>query len=1176
MIVNDQEITIYELDTEQKIIVRIASILNTIPKYLYFPNGGSVDMTQSSVKVIDILSLIKKNAKKSMDFPTFLTSIEGKIGNLNVETDLLYPWLAYNMEMENLARYNESIIIIQAEPLVKNGYFSTIVDFQRFWSTQRSEIKSDLEEKVKANYNQNKRAEKLYEPFEKIEEGIVYTDFVSDRLSFQITLDFKELTILEIFNYIRLNENVPFATVNKYYKILNNYIPFDEWVKESNENLSLKVCERPRASLERYKDYVNVDVGVEKDVVLATMKIITERGYLSKDQFIERFLNVFRIAVKYSNLQETEMIGIFQFPKTRINTYVLSDLIMNDTLFSSLITVNESAKATKKKIDNNQPWLYLYFQHPSTGSIHAGISQKIADRGNIELRETDPDIFPHSEPYIRVRIRGKNLKSIQKFQEIFSKLMILYEKKYNEIVNFYTQYIPTFGTINEFQLPPREMKPDMIAPEVFVRNYTRSCSDNRMTTIVSKDQAGDHETMLFPRSAGGHSVEYPSDGKNQQYYVCLNPEYPYTGIQHNNLENSEDYPFIPCCFKNKQNKKNSLYRQYFFDEEIELKNKKQQDFITTDKILLAGQYGFLPEPVTKMFEILDSDSNYKYIRSGVPRSQSSFLFAVAVALNDQTGILEMDNDEQENWLQSIREEMETTPVRALSRQCDYNIDLDHSIGDMTQYLDPNHYVQVLEGYFDCNIYLFNKERLFLPNFTQSYYKKLNNSRCIFIYVHSGSESDRAKYPQCEGILRWNTKNENDVQFAFDYNQAIGKKVNQIFEAIRKSYSLNNPVPETEMILASELKLISQYADAYGKTRQINIEYDSEKITILTSPRPQLICPITNQPELWKTDSKTALAFFEKSGATVLSQTIFNGKAREINAISGTVKLTIPINDEGKLKRIPVSTEGMHSVESESISDMEIYNQNKKFARYITEYTFWMFSKYISGEKVITDKILQKFGKKNMTIIKDFKYVDIKKRFSLSESGVIKDGKLVVTSIDMYKRLLYVVKLYSIRDLKSLLSYSERKDISHYYEDITDFMQYANQIILYGEQALDNWIHENRTIYTLKKEIEVGTKMPYFFKNKLIEDKVFLAQNSKNLKHAIAIANNWNTKGYNIGNDTQENEELYNFTLYNYRNENTITVQNITNSKESTHPIRIIGYKLQSNPYYTTLLDLDQS
>ena len=124
-----------------------------------------------------------------------------------------------------------------------------------------------------------------------------------------------------------------------------------------------------------------------------------------------------------------------------LDKYVFADLVMNDDLYSMLISIDDHEKATKKKSG-----IYIHFQHPSTGYITATVTEKRYIKGDQTLKEEDIDLFESFKSYIRVRVsKANNLESIEKFQEIFGKLMSLYGNKYNTIVEEYRQYIPDFG-----------------------------------------------------------------------------------------------------------------------------------------------------------------------------------------------------------------------------------------------------------------------------------------------------------------------------------------------------------------------------------------------------------------------------------------------------------------------------------------------------------------------------------------------------------------------------------------------------------------------------------------------------------------------------------------------------------------------------------------------------------
>ena len=87
-------------------------------------------------------------------------------------------------------------------------------------------------------------------------------------------------------------------------------------------------------------------------------------------------------------------------------------------------------------------------------------------------------------------------------------------------------------------------------------------------------------------------------------------------------------------------------------------------------------------------------------------------------------------------------------------------------------------------------------QLKLPRFLKAYYKTKNRSRCIFIYQHTGSQSDHATEPRCELIIRWKETEPDISEYSFNHLNNVSKIVKDIFEKLRLSYALTTEIKET--------------------------------------------------------------------------------------------------------------------------------------------------------------------------------------------------------------------------------------------------------------------------------------------------------------------------------------------------------------------------------------------
>lgn len=1163
VLINNKEIPKYDLDTDQSVKNRIASNLHTLSKYLYFPNG--TNDWKGQIQAVDILQLIKTHGRDSIDFEEFITENKERIKDLDLAKDVLHPWIVYNEQFNN-PDYGDSLILNLSGYLVDKGYFESDKIFQQFLRS-KDLFKKKLELQIKQNTQSSKTESELYSTFETVEDGIPYTHFSVEKVNIEMTLDLKNISILELFNYMILNESIPYAMCQNYYKMLKDYVPADDWtVKIDSDTIFLKVNEKQIVEPSKYKDYISVMIKMLETTKIS-FNLVIERGNLLIPDFQKRLFNIFpSLELKVQNTSETEVVGLFYFPNERLDSYVFADLVLNDILFSRLISIDESTKATKKKNESGQPWLYIHFNHPTTGHVTGAITQKNVDYTDSELKDQNREIFQHGEPYIRVRARGKDINSIERFQELFSKLLVLYNKKYEEIVSFYKKIIPDFGDVIEYIVPQLKKHSDM-APDIFVKGYTRTCTVARMPTIINNEEANEYENvMVFPRPVPKSGIKYLSDGVNQQHYVCKNPEYPFPGVQVNKLANAEVYPFVPCCFKTNPDKPGDVYRQYFYGEEIEVREKKQQNLISTDKILNTDSFGELSDTVKQLFENLDPE--YKYIRMGVAKSPSSFLNAVMIGMYEYTGLLDVEIDDRLKEVLKIRKKL--NPV--LARQCMYDSTIKTikaQLRDETIYLDPNLYLPVLENYFNCNIFLFNTEKMILPRHTQAYYKYHRNAPCVFIYEHLGSESDHAKYPQCELIVKWNKQTKNEVEYSFTYDTTISKQLNKVFRLLNESYALTTEIEETVFPIEENknIKLLSQVIDGYGKTRCIDVELKNTIISIITTPIPPLDVEEKDSKEpIIISDSNIAQTAIGLLG-DIQSQT-FNLDG--LNGTIGNVKITIPIVQT----KLDLPREQGLYYSYNKFSELNKYNKLKKLTRYIIEYTFWFFSKFLSDEniKTITDKVLARFAKEFITLDNSFQYENIPKIFSIDNSGIVRDKKIILHDLDTLKRLMYVLKLFSIQNIKSLREYKDKTVITNYYVDITDFDSYPNQVILQGEDSLEKWLQENKKEIGLYNIAIPGNRYPYFFRNELIAETIFLAQNVNNIDSAIRTALNWQKKGYNLVSDSTEPSK-YEFTLYSFKNSNSIDKVFVNGEKKPNSEIRILGYKLNENTLFTVLLEL---
>jgi hypothetical protein len=229
----------------------------------------------------------------------------------------------------------------------------------------------------------------------------------------------------------------------------------------------------------------------------------------------------------------------------------------------------------------------------------------------------------------------------------------------------------------------------------------------------------------------------------------------------------------------------------------------------------------------------------------------------------------------------------------------------------------------------------------------------------------------------------------------------------------------------------------------------------------------------------------------------------------------------------------------------------------------------MFSKYLYSNNLnISEESIASFIKTHTTIIQDHNYGIIPKKFEVNNQGVIQGNKLVVNSLEVLRRLVYVIRLEISRNLYGVLEYYKKKNIEKYIEDISDFQTHQNQVLLYGKESIEKYITERNSTFEISDVINFSIKTPYFFRNENVNEKVYLACNLNSIEEVYITINNWEKRRTNTLLP-QDNARISS-GIYNYINGNTINY--IKGNREKS---LVLAYRKRDEDaiHYTALLNL---
>ena len=1203
IIVSSFELDIYDLDTQKSALTRLASEMKTIPRYLYFPQGvPSLEQLnkQDSIIVEDLLEPIIANDKEDLDFVTLANSIKGKLDqqDLDLRDDILLPFVAHDSSYTSEGVDPYSILLSLSSQIESTNLFegktnTTIKDLQNFWENDREQTIKRFTKKIKDVQKKSEEQKKIYQGFDKVSKKIQYTAFEQESVTFNFSLDLFDITVMEIFNHVKLNTVVPFATIDNFFKILNDFNPPDTWSDSINNGIVFKVLQKKILNRSKHEDYAQgllvVDGEPGKENVVVEMSLLTSGNFLQRDEMIKRFLTSFYglVVIRLKNITEKSINGSFYFPNHSLNNYVFADLLMNNEVFSSMMSIDEREKATKKKES-----IYIHFYNSKIGKLTANITEKISVRNDSDLRGKDVNgEFKFGSTYIRMKIViAENIQAVLIFQDLFSKLLAIYDQKYPEIMAFYETFTPiTEKKKDKSQTTPKTRLTNKdIAPEVFVSGYSQRCGFP--PTIIDDN---DLEALEKARQKGLQIMRYPKDDDDQKddkffpsrNYVCNDTKSKFPGLHENPFEKNNDIvQYLPCCFKKDNNipMSGSILRYYKDGEPLKDKSTtNQQDLITSKKFAPADRYGTLPDNLNKMFEIFDYDEDYIYVRKGVHNAKSSFLECVMEGMYKQTGIL--GYKDRNAYLAKVRAELATVANAAACCQEMYDYTLSEIIDiirDPYLYMEPALFSSFLEQHFNCNIFVFSKSgnntSLIIPRHTHAYYKNKREDNCIFIYEHKGSPADKEKGIRCELIVKWKKTDKDDVSYYYPYRSNVSKGVKNVYMSMIKSYALKDEIVESsipQIIDTEKFKFLEQGLDSYGKCRMLLFSIDGFKVTVLTDPLQPFIIPVAINWVATKTTKKSAIKLTKAINIQFTGQCIRDGVLKEIYGNFGGVNIIIPVVDSTKIDGLLEENDKI-IIQTGNFSALNNYNEYKKLSRYVVEYMLWLFSKYLQEDKKTPSlETIDSFVKNKLKIVPDFKYGKVKTIFS-ETSGVMQEGKLVVKSEETLKRLVYTLRLSLRRFREKIEKYHESKTIENFYLDVTDFDQYPRQVVLYGEDSINKWNREKNNKHGIYDSVQVDFNVPYFFKNaKVNSDTVYLAQNTPTLQKAMEIGETWIKSGFNVDGEAEgDGVPSFEFKLYRYINSKDIVLYNVEGDPNS-FKIRVLGWKSEGVSSFAVLLPL---
>ena len=291
-----------------------------------------------------------------------------------------------------------------------------------------------------------------------------------------------------------------------------------------------------------------------------------------------------------------------------------------------------------------------------------------------------------------------------------------------------------------------------VASDIFIDNYATIVQRSKQPLPIADEDVPywKNRTISNTDSRTHQVMEYPPGAVKPLNLICPDKEYPFPGLRSNTLDNKDQFPCIPNCYKKDQmNSPSSKYNicmnnwNGLLDGSVDpsiidrkSKQRKEGHIVNIDKRVAPNRRGNLADHIVYLLKRINRDSkDVIYQRYGVKTSPSSIIHAIIRSMDaeaeyraytddvrekmSQEGItndyLTATDEERDRIVALMREDMASKINYDILRQENYDVEpnrLREILADSTIFLDPARYYRALEEYFTITLFTFvNRVRM---------------------------------------------------------------------------------------------------------------------------------------------------------------------------------------------------------------------------------------------------------------------------------------------------------------------------------------------------------------------------------------------------------------------------------------------------------------------------------
>jgi len=952
------------------------------------------------------------------------------------------------------------------------------------------------------------------------ESCIIITDLFEE-------IDYQPSTDLwGMFDAAQLSPLLPMATYSSFYKMIDTFPVKKEWSTSSHQYITV-YYQSDNSEKHTHCIYMYPENVIVQSKFQATGE--------TPEDVIEHINRTFSIQLQRQEKNQKRIQAICYLDAPAISISQFLYFIYQDPVYSQFLFAEESRAAIKDK-----NFMYCYY-YPNPRDTTTYITFTIR---NVFKEEPIPCTIPHKMYPTNIRIK---IRHCSMYRDIVGTLHMI-----SQLLARYVAWLPTLETIfRRARVPLDVIREPLSKRSIKSKNPALVVGSIRgqehLPTQVSIDDMKGNETKYYHINMGSepytwetpekkneeegvdadgkiykkpHVMIFPKNKEEEQFfYVCdADKKYPYVNLKKFKDDDSMNV-YAPSCFKKIPKDKNNITLYETGEEEADEKIGSRP--IKTGKTLKVTQLGLVQPWMERWYQLHDTTT--QLLRRGVSISQlDSVLYALEctttkdVRIPDETRIATKKKElvallrSSEKYTNEVMTEAYGMSREELIHQFEFG------------YIDPMIYHAFLCRCYKMNIVLFTKKGLknkdyfylSLPRYHMIPIRTNPYPHTIGIVLNQGNEFNPYKFPLCETLL---------IQPIVTSIPPAALTVDQVkwdstSDWVRYLYTTEADMYGTQQHNPLPLDtIISQTINESGLVSWFHTTKGS--IQCKTPCHSQLLPCSTQSITCW---TETDLRELIQRG--IISPDIHNESYSNYTGYR--------LHHQGMDYFFPLT---------EQVSTtLHQYRLFEKTARYVLEYVYYGFSKYLHtmleqpdekeehppsreeiDETIINHMIT--FSSQFFTIlsIEEIDYIqwsdNIKRE--LIEYNRFYDGTtLRISSEFIKKKLMYNLLNEYHTKKESLLRYHSEKKMRHFYVYPWDCISYPHHYIVTNEADYLTYAkHRTDTIDHASTIVRPYQTSPYivYVQQELLGCKKWLMQPVSSVEEALLRFAHWKENRVNV-------------------------------------------------------------